>query len=263
MPRHLRTGIIRGADPVAIDRGRDGACLLLHGWITSPADFGLLVPALDAAGWDVFAPLHPGHGTTPLDLLGITADKLLDAAREEYRALRGRYGRVVLVGFSMGGTIASILAAEEPPDRLVLVAPFCGVRYRLRYVLPPRWWSALLSPLLRTVPRPRRMVGVNRSGGRRDIIIYDSFPTDATRALFALRRRLVRRTDLGRIRSPALLVYSTGDATCSRRATEATFARMGAAPKSRAIFQRSNHHILHDHDREQAVAAIAEFVGSP
>ena len=263
MPRHIATGILRGADPIAIDRGRPGACLLLHGWITSPADFADLPRTLDLAGWDVHVPLHPGHGTTPRDLEGISADKLLEPVRERYHDLLARHDQVVLVGFSMGGTLATLLAAERPPHKLVLIAPFCGVRYRWYYLLPPRWWSAILSPVLRTVRVPKHMIGLNRAKARDSIVMYRSFPTDANRALFALRRRLLRHTDLSGMTAPTLLLYSLGDGTCSRGATEALFARLPASHKRKAIFVRSNHHILHDHDREQALAVIADFIGRP
>ena len=261
--RNPETGVLRGAEPVRIDRGRRGACLLLHGWITAPADFGDLPQALDEAGWDVVAPLQAGHGTTPRELKGITPDALLDAARGHYDALRGRYDRVVLVGFSMGGAMATILAAEQPPDRLVLIAPFCGVRHKWYYVLPPRWWSAAFSPLVSYVPRPESFVYCNRPEGKDAILTYDAFHTDAAGALFALRHRLLRETDLATVTMPALLVYGRGDETCSPEATDALFARLPAEPKQRVVLPESNHHLLHDYDRQQAIDTIVEFVGKP
>lgn len=262
-PRDSRTGVLVGAEPVVIDGGRRGACLLLHGWITSPADFGALPEALDAAGWDVYAPLHAGHGTTPRDLRGIRADRLLEPARGHYAALRKRYGRVVLVGFSMGGAIATILAADEPPDRLVLVAPFCGVRHKWYYVLPARCWHALVSPVLRWAPRSRSLESCNREAGRAPIVTYYAFPIDASRALFDLRRRLLSGTDLSRLTMPALLVYSSGDQVCSPGAMARFFARLPAEPRRTAVFAHSNHHLLLDHDGEQAIQAIVDFVGKP
>jgi carboxylesterase len=260
--RDPETGVLRGAEPVRIDRGRKGACLLLHGWITSPADFGRLPQALDAAGWDVHVPLQAGHGTTPTALKGITAEELVGTARGHYEALRKSHDRVVLVGFSIGGTIASLLAAEHLPDRLVLVAPFCGVRYRWYYVLPPRWWHAVLAPVLRSVPRAGT-VYCNRREGREASITYDAFPIEASKALFRLRARLLDDTDLWMLTMPSLLVHSTGDGVCSPKAMARFFERLPAQPRRTVVFEDSNHHLLHDHDREQAIAAIVEFVGKP
>lgn len=249
-----------GASAVRIVRNRPRACLLLHGWLTTPADFGALPEALAEAGWDVYAPLHAGHGGRPSDLEGVTARDLLDASRERYRRLRGRYSEVALVGFSMGGTIATLLAAEEPPARLVLVAPFYGVRHKWYYVLPARWWQKLLSPCLRYVPRPRGLIRVNRPGARSGIIAYDAYPSSAADALFELRRQVAERVDPARLAVPALLVYSTGDEVCSCAATEEFFSRLPPGTAHRLVFERSNHHVLRDYDGAAAVAGIVEFL---
>lgn len=262
-PRDPQTGIIAGAEPVRIDRGRKGACLLLHGWICTPADYGNLPQALDAAGWDVVCPLQLGHGTTPRDLRGVTADKLLAKAREHYASVRSRYERVVLVGFSMGGAMAPILAAEHPPERLVLVAPFCGVRHKWYYVIPARWWDAVLTPLVRYVPRPAGSISCHRPEGRREVISYGAFPTDVSHALFRLRKILLSDTPLARLSMPTLLVYSTGDDVCSPKAIDAFGRRLPGQPKQVTVFRDSGHHLFHDYEREQAIAAIVEFVGKP
>jgi carboxylesterase len=262
-PRDPVTGIIRGAEPIAIDRGRDGACLLLHGWITTPADFGELPATLDEAGWDVYVPLQYGHGTSPIELEDVTADLLLSTARRHYDELRERYERVVLVGFSMGGCMATILAAEEPPDLLVLIAPFYGVEHKWYYVLPARWWNALLTPLISYVRRDPELMQVNRPEGRDEVIAYVSFPTASTAALFELRRRVLEDADLSRLTMPALLVYSTGDDVCSDKAMADVFGRFASAARLDVAFERSNHHILHDYDRHEAIERVVSFVARP
>jgi carboxylesterase len=262
-PRNPETGVILGAEPVRIDRGRTGACVLLHGWITTPADFGDLPLALDRGGWDVYAPLHYGHGTSPLELDDVTADMLLSVARRHYRRALQRYDRVVLIGFSMGGCIATLLAAEAPPDALVLIAPFYGVEHKWYYILPARWWNALLTPVISYVKRPSGSVQVNRPEGRDEVIAYSTFPTACTSALFELRRRVVEETDFARLTMPVLLVYSTGDDVCSHEAADEVLDRMPSAEKEEIVFDRSNHHIFHDYDRQEAVEQIAGFVGRP
>jgi carboxylesterase len=261
VPVDAETGVMRGAEPVRMSLSRDRACLLLHGWISSPADFGDLPRALDRAGWDVYAPLHVGHGTTPADLKGIGAEELLGVALEHYVDLRARYDRVALVGFSMGGAVATILAAEAPPEKLVLVAPFYSVRYKWYYVLPARWWAKLLAPFVCYVPRSRRLLRVNRPEGRGEIVTYGAFPMSALQALFELGDRAVEHTDPNALRMPVLLVYSAGDDVCAAPAMEAFFVRLPGAQKRKVVFERSNHHVLHDYDREAAVQAIIEFLG--
>jgi carboxylesterase len=260
VPTDPESGVMQGAEPVRIDRGRGRACLLLHGWLTTPADFGDLPEKLDEAGWDIYAPLQAGHGTGPADLEGVTADDLLGTARQHYEELTSRYDRVALVGFSMGGTMATILAAEQPPHALVLIAPFFRVRHKWYYVLPARTWNAVLSPVLRWAWRGRMGLHVNRREGRKEVLLYTAFPTSAADGLFELRRRALEEADRDRLTRPVLLVYSEGDGVCDHRAAEEYLAGMPAAVKERAVFSRSDHHILHDHDREGATAAVVEFL---
>ena len=75
--------------------------------------------------------------------------------------------------------------------------------------------------------------------------------------------RLLAGTDLSRLTVPVLLVYSSGDEVCSPRAMTRFLARLPAESTRTAVFARSNHHLLHDHDREQAIHAIVDFVGRP
>jgi len=263
VPRNPATGIMLGAEPVAIDRGSRGACLLLHGWLGSPADFTTLPAALAEAGWDVYVPLHPGHGTQPSDLEGITAEKLLAGARGHYDSLRSRYDRVVLVGFSMGGSMATILAAEEPPDMLVLIAPFYAVTHKWYYILPARWWHAMLSCVVRYIPRDTSFLRVNRAEAREDIVTYNAFPIDITKALFTLRRIAVKQADVSRLTMPVLVVYAPKDQVAASSAIDAYLERMPAQTKERFACPRSDHYILYDYDAEEAVAAIVGFVRRP
>jgi len=256
-PQDPETGIMRGAEPVRLEAGNDRACLLLHGWLTGPADFGDLPEALGRAGWDVHAPLLYGHGTHPRAMLDITADKMLDTAREQYEELQARYDRVALIGFSAGGAVATLLARERLPDRLVLVAPFLGLRYRWYYVLPPRWWQRMVAPAVPYIGRSHRLLRINRKEGLERLVTYTVYPTAANDAPFELLRRLLEGSGPD---VPVLLVYAPGDDVCSPGAELEFFGRLPGGSNSALACPNSNHHILNDYDREAAVQAIVEFL---
>ncbi|MDQ3898118.1 MAG: alpha/beta fold hydrolase, partial [Actinomycetota bacterium] len=78
---------------------RPGA-LLLHGLTGSTQSVAGLAAALVAAGFEVEAPVLPGHGTSPDELAGCGWDDWVAAAEAAY----GRLALPVLaVGLSMGG----------------------------------------------------------------------------------------------------------------------------------------------------------------
>jgi carboxylesterase len=250
-----------GGAPLVIDRGRARACLLLHGWLGTPADFGELAGELDKAGWDVYAPLHPGHGTWPSNLEGLTGEKTIRSARRHYVELLRRYPRLALVGFSMGGAAATVLAAEAPPADLVLIGPFFGVAYKWYYLLPPRWWSDLASLFISYAKRPARLTRVNRPEGRDELIAYRVFHADAASAVFELCD-LARAVDTTRLTMPAMLVYSEQDDVCSPSEMVDFFQSFPSVRRRLLNCGRSNHHVLHDYDRHEAVQQIVDFLGS-
>lgn len=260
--RDPATGIIRGSEPITLPAVGQSACLLVHGWIGSRVDFNNLGARLNERGFTVRAMLLPGHATTPRALEEIDAEEMIEAVREEYRALRSRYDRVDVIGFSMGGSLATLLAAEEPVGRLVLVAPFYEIAHRWFYVLSAETWNTLLSPFVSYGIKTESNKKVNRVEARPHIFSYKTFPTEAVSLLCDLGCRARDRAVLERIDCPILLVYAPGDQAASPEAAQKAVGAMQSDTKESFPCPRSNHHILWDHDGPEAIEAICAFLAS-
>jgi pimeloyl-ACP methyl ester carboxylesterase len=113
-----------GVDLPVLEAGEGGRPLLLaHGFTGAGLDFADHLDALAADGWHVVAPTHRGHldSVHPPDevdySLAIIADDLL--------ALADGLGwqRFTLLGHSMGGMVAQVVALEAPErlDGLILM----------------------------------------------------------------------------------------------------------------------------------------------
>jgi len=126
-----------GSLPALFPGGKTGV-LLLHGFTGDPRDLRDLAFRLNNAGFTASLPRLPGHGTNGSDFLQSGWRDWLRAAVDAWIDLAGRCERVHLVGYSMGGVLAALLAAHFPVSRLVLAAPALKTRNPL---LP-------LSPLL-------------------------------------------------------------------------------------------------------------------
>lgn len=100
------------AAPVFHLKGHRDLLFCVHGFPATPAEFRPFLPEADVLGYDLAAPLLPGCGTSPRDLAGQDYDSFLGYVRSEYLRLRPRYDRVFLVGQSLGGTLALVLAQE-------------------------------------------------------------------------------------------------------------------------------------------------------
>jgi len=255
------TGVMKGAEEIRLEGGNRRACLMLHGWLTTPADFGDLPARLAAAGWDVYAPHMKGHCTHPREMIDLTADDILVKARADYAELRRRYDEVVVVGFSMGGAIALLLGDEaEPPEKFVLVAPFLGVRHKWYYLLPARWWHGIISPCVPYIGRGKSILRINRKEGLSRLVTYTVYPTSANGAIFDLRRRVLAAAAEGRPAGPTLLLYAPGDDVCSPGAECDMFEQLPHPANRLFAAPKSNHHILNDYDREEAIQTVLDFL---
>ena len=142
------------------DRVTDRAVLLLHGWSACPFEMRELGERLHRTGLNVVGPRLAGHGTRVEDFACSTAEDWWAAARQglAIAALSGR--SVVIVGESMGGSLAVLLAQAFPNliQQLILCAPCFEIANPLAGVtrLPPVRW---LMPRFAMGPLPEWMHG--------------------------------------------------------------------------------------------------------
>ncbi|AXF56253.1 alpha/beta hydrolase [Salicibibacter kimchii] len=85
--------------------GENGrAVLLLHGFTGSTADVRMLGRFLQKNGYTTHAPLFPGHGVPPEQLLETTPDDWWKAVEEGYGHLRAQgFEHIAVCGLSLGG----------------------------------------------------------------------------------------------------------------------------------------------------------------
>ncbi len=101
----------------------DRAVLLVHGFSGYPGE--IIRPGADLyeAGFDCYAPRMPGHGTSGDDFLASKAEDWIGSIYDAYALLSASYETIYLVGHSMGGAIATIIANAFDAERLALLAP--------------------------------------------------------------------------------------------------------------------------------------------
>jgi carboxylesterase len=251
-------GIIRGAAPIDLRDGARGVgVLLLHGFADTPQTFGYLAPALHARGWSVHAPLLPGHGRT-LEAFAMSGEaQWLDAAREALRDMCARHERVALVGLSMGGELAAVLAAETPALRaLVLLAPYLELSPVVRAVSGMPRAAALVAPYLSR----GSMRSIHDPEERGRALGYGATPPHALAELGALVARA--REALPRITAPTLYVQSRGDNRLAPAVAERAFAAIGAREKRLEWLERSGHVITVDYERDRVIDAVGDWIAA-
>lgn len=250
------TGIIEGAEPIVRERaGTREAVLLLHGFGDTPQTLTYLADELHARGWDVHAPLLPGHGRTLRSFASSRATQWVGAAREALDYLLARYDRVALVGLSMGGALAAILAAErERVVSLALLAPYIELPPRLRRLVRHYQVIHTVTPILRGNTERSILDPAERARS----LGYRAMTPTLARELSTIAERA--RMALPRIRIPTLLAQSRDDNRLASAVAERAFAALGARDKELLWIEGAGHVITVDYGRENLIEAVATWL---
>ncbi|MGC9348148.1 MAG: alpha/beta hydrolase [Anaerolineae bacterium] len=134
--------------PFLWECGEPGA-LLIHGFAGTPAEVRPLGRVLCEAGWSAHAPLLPGFGSDIDTLFERDSEAWLNIARRALVEMKRQHSPVLLVGYSMGASLAIQIADELQTDGLILVSPF----WRLPF---ESLWLRLLSHVLQLFIRKVR-----------------------------------------------------------------------------------------------------------
>lgn len=249
--------MIAGAETIDMQEGNPHGILLLHGFGDTPQTLGLLARDLHSAGYDVRAPLLPGHGRS-VDAFTISRRRdWLACAREECARLRATHVSVSVAGLSMGGALAAILAAERKDiQSLVLIAPYLEMQVTLSIVSAAHWlWGGL--------------AGVRRSSNPRSILDPDEraknlgYGVYTGRLLYELWRLAAQaRAALERIGAPTLVIQSRADPRIAPEVAERAFGALGAHEKRLVWAEGGGHIITVDYGRERVFAEVRSWIAA-
>lgn len=124
-----RHPVMRGCEPVSHRADGSVGVLVLHGFTGNPSSMRGVAEAMISAGHDVELPRLPGHGTTIDDMLTTGWHDWIGETERALGELTSRVDDVVVVGQSMGGTLALAGALAHPGiSGLVCVNPATRVR---------------------------------------------------------------------------------------------------------------------------------------
>lgn len=98
------------------------ACLLIHGWMTDVKDFDVLENYLYFYDKIEYCKL-PGHNDEPLNHKLLNPKSAVDVVLQSFDRLAEQGYVVDVVGYSLGGALATFLAGKRKVNKIVLVAP--------------------------------------------------------------------------------------------------------------------------------------------
>jgi len=249
-------GVRRGAETIDLQEGNSHGVLLLHGFGDTPQTLGLLARDLHEHGFDVRAPLLPGHGTSVEQFIQSRRSDWIELARRELDAVRSSHRTVTLGGLSMGGAIAALLASERDDiESLVLLSPYLNMPATHRVASGSFWlWGPMAG--VRRASSPRSILDPEERAKNLGYGVYSG------RMLFELWKLAgAARAALSRIKTPTLIVQSRNDPRIAPDVAEKAFATISTSDK-KLVWVEGGHIITVDYGRDRVFEEVRSWISA-
>src|SRR6202158_6271200 len=247
--------VIRGAQTIDLQEEGSPGVLLLHGFGDTPQTLALLARKLHKSGYSVYAPLLPGHGRN-MEAFGKSgARDWIAASKSALTEMRGRHNSVSIVGLSMGGALAVLLAAElDDIPALVLIAPYLGMSRGLRLAASTNSaWEKIVGEVEYRAP-----LSIKDPIEREKNLAYGSI---TGRALFELSRVVkLARKSLPDVEAPTLIIQSREDPRCPSDVAEFALQALSAEEKKLIWTEGAGHIITVDYGRERVFTEVESWL---
>jgi Esterase/lipase len=217
--------------------------VLVHGFLASPAEVRAFGYKLSALGFTVVGVRLKGHGTSPWDLRERSWQDWLASVRRGYTIMAAHAEHVALVGFSTGGALSLMLAADQPDKLAGVAAVAVPIRFRNR--------NMMFVPLMHGANRMARWMWSSQgimpfrlNNSEHPHINYRNMPI---RGLYELQR-LVEAFELRLpdVHCPVILIQSTEDPVVDPKSAEIVHDKLGSQQKSLAMIPAQRHGILYE-----------------
>ena len=224
--------------------------LILHGFTGTPASMGGIADAMIAAGFHIELPRLPGHGTTIDDMIPTRWADWVGEVERAHDALTRRAERVVVVGQSMGATLA-LWAALERRDVAGIVCINPATRSRTAEEL------AMIDDFIEDGIVVAPGEGSDIADPDSNDVAYDGTPLEPLRSL--LCDGIAELTDrFGELAMPLRLFTSRQDHVVEPADSEHLAATYGG-PVEHSWLERSYHVATRDFDREFVTGESVAF----
>ncbi|MFH2012490.1 MAG: alpha/beta fold hydrolase [Pseudomonadota bacterium] len=244
--------------PFYLNQGKSKTGILIcHGYMAAPEEVRLLGNSLAESGYSVYGPRLKGHGTSPYNLADVTWKDWYDSFNRGYAILKNTCERVIIGGFSTGGTLA-LLAAANKEDKIAglftVNAPLQLKSIKTKLVGPICFWNELLEKF--NIEEGRLEFVDNHAENPE--INYSKNSIKGLRELNLLMEKT--RESLGKVSAPALVIQEKNDPVVDPRSASIILDGIVSKEREFHTFEFNRHGILRRERCEEVFDKVKEFV---
>ncbi len=248
--------IAKGAEPFYKKKGNIGV-LLIHGFTSCPADFIDLAKTLTKNNISAYAPLLPGHGTSPERLAVTKYYQWIEEVNTAVDMMAEECKQIYIIGNSLGGNLALIAATKNEKIRgiVTLGAPIYFHHHRIN--------KNIIIPMLRQIKLfqkkkylKRNIETVKRINKKR--FTYDSIPLRSIKHL--LKVIDLSKKNLKNITKPILVMQTKNDGVIRNESGEYILKYIKSKKKRLKTVPESYHVFILDKHKDMAKKEIMKFI---
>lgn len=235
---------------------RETAVLLVHGFLASPAEMRGLGEDIAKLGYKVYGTRLEGHGTSPCDLRQRSWQDWLRSVKRGYEVLSSCSEHVMVIGFSTGGALSLLFAADRPAK----LEAVCAIAPPLKFINS----NLVFIPLIHHANRLAKWLAAQE--GILPYIVNDSEHPDINyrhipvRALHELRLLVDKmEKNLSRVNASTLLIQGDEDSVVDPKSAALIRDQM-VATTPKIIMVPSNRHGIVTEDISGTRKHVLNFI---
>jgi esterase/lipase/1-acyl-sn-glycerol-3-phosphate acyltransferase len=231
--------------------------ILVHGYMAAPEEIRPLADYLYNNGYNVYGVRLRGHGTAPEDLAIRSWQKWYNSASRAYIIMKNSVKTFSICGFSMGGGIALLQAANKPgrfAGVISINAPLKLKSIASKFASIVTVWNKLLSKInvnkvkMEFVENVPENIDIN----------YVRNPVSGSNELEKLMKQV--EDQLKNVRGPALIIQGSDDPVVNPVSGLEIFEKLGTKEKQLLRAYAKHHGILRGEGSDEVNAMVLMFL---
>ncbi|MFC1656096.1 alpha/beta hydrolase [Patescibacteria group bacterium] len=236
-------------------KGSNKGVLLIHGFTGSPPVLRFLGKHLNKkGGYTVKAPLLSGHGTSLENMEKASWKDWIADIESAHEELTKQCSEVYVVGYSMGGLLAMILASKVNPDKLALIAPALITTDK----------KAMFAPIGKYFIKYKNKISVKEmfpeEAPKYDLkynVGYDKYPLKSICDLLKIEK--LAKKSLPKIQCPTLIIQSPKDDLVDPKSGNLIYNKIQSKQKELFWLKESIHICTIGPEKDKIHEKISEF----